>query len=560
LAITELKKGYFLHLFNTPANQEYVGPILEMKYYMPETMSVSGRKNFEMWHAEQVAKQVEFYFNEELVAYCESDVKLLKAGCLKFKQLFEEKSKSNPFDRMTIASACNQDLRQNRMTQNTIASEPLHGWRMKTNHSKVALEWLHWQNSQLESSIQHARIEGEYRIPNTRYTVVGYDPYTNTVYEFQSCFWHGYPSCYPNCTEPHQRLEQRCADDVYRCTQKKLNDLKGRGYKVVEIWECEWEKMKRERDDVRAFVDQLSIVKPMNSRDAFWGGRTNAVKLYHQTEADDDIDYYDYTSLYPYVHKNGEYPIGHPEIIFQPGHTDISCYFGIAQCTVLPPYELYHPVLPLRQNNKLTFPLCQSCVEEEMEKLMLERSHVCHHTAQERQILGTWCTPELNKAMGKGYKILHIHEVWHVPEKQTGLFADYVNTWLKIKEEASGWLEHVGEDSAKRQQYIADYYAKEKIQLESEKIQKNPGLSTLAKIMLNSMWGKFGQKPNKTQVKKFTDPVAFSQFHESDKHDIRYVSVLTEKLAEVHYKRHENDDLASPNLNIFVACFTTCWA
>ena len=91
--ITELKKGYFPHLFNPPENQEYVGLIPDMKYYMPETMSVSGRKAFETWHAEQVSKQVEFDFDEELVAYCESDVKLLKAGCLKFKQLFEEKSK-----------------------------------------------------------------------------------------------------------------------------------------------------------------------------------------------------------------------------------------------------------------------------------------------------------------------------------------------------------------------------------------------------------------------------------------------------------------------------------
>jgi len=155
--IEELKKGFFPHLFNMPDNQEYVGPILDMKYYMPETMLVSGRKVFETWHAEQVLKHVELDFDQEIVAYCESDVKLLKAGCLKFKQLFEEKSKSNPFDRITIASACNQDLPQNRMTPNTIASEPLHGWHTKTNHSKVALEWLHWQNSQLESSIQHAR-------------------------------------------------------------------------------------------------------------------------------------------------------------------------------------------------------------------------------------------------------------------------------------------------------------------------------------------------------------------------------------------------------------------
>ena len=108
------------------------------QYYMLETMSVSGRKDFDKWHAQQVSYQVHFDFSKELVEYCESDIKLLKTGCLKFKALLEEKSKSNLFDRMTIASACNQDLRQNRMLPNTIASEPLHGWRISSNYSKVA--------------------------------------------------------------------------------------------------------------------------------------------------------------------------------------------------------------------------------------------------------------------------------------------------------------------------------------------------------------------------------------------------------------------------------------
>lgn len=111
--------------------------------------------------------------------------------------------------------------------------------------------------------------------------------------------------------------------------------------------------MKKDRAEVKWFVDQLAIVTPLNPRDAFCGGRTNAVKLYHYVEESEEIDYCDYTFLYPYVNKNGESPLGHPEIIFQPSHNDISCYFGIAQRTVLPRYELYHPVLPLRQNDKL---------------------------------------------------------------------------------------------------------------------------------------------------------------------------------------------------------------
>ena len=54
---------------------------------------------------------------------------------------------------------------------------------------------------------------------------------------------------------------------------------------------------------------------------------------------------------------------------------------------------------------------------------------------------GTWCTPELVKAVEKGYTRVKIHEVWHFPPEQhrTGLFADYVNTWLKLKQESAGW-------------------------------------------------------------------------------------------------------------------------
>jgi len=40
---------------------------------------------------------------------------------------------------------------------------------------------------------------------------------------------------------------------------------------------------------------------------------------------------------------------------------------------------------------------------------------------------GTWCTPEVEKALELGYEIDKIHEVWHFPETQTGLFASYVN-------------------------------------------------------------------------------------------------------------------------------------
>ena len=115
--LTELKKGYFPHLFNTLSNQSYV----------VDVMSVSVRRDFEAWHTRQRVANIIYDFQKELTEYCESDVKLLKQGCLSFKSVFEPLALFNPFSPITIASACNQDLRQNRMEADTIANEPLQG-------------------------------------------------------------------------------------------------------------------------------------------------------------------------------------------------------------------------------------------------------------------------------------------------------------------------------------------------------------------------------------------------------------------------------------------------
>ena len=195
-----------------------------------------------------------------------------------------------------------------------------------------------------------------------------------------------------------------------------------------------------------------------------------------------------------------------------------------------------------------------------MSKPFLERTPVCTHTDSEHQLVGTWCTPELLKAIEKGYTVVCVHEVWHFLTTRRGLFKDYVNTWLKIKEEASGWPSDVGDDPLKRQQHLDDYRYKEGIELDPEKIEKNPGLCMLAKMMLNSMWGKFGQRTNKTQVWEFDDPKKFSTFCISDTLQIKYVGIQSDDRVEVQYTLQEEDESIAPNLNIFVACFTTCWA
>ena len=51
---------------------------------------------------------------------------------------------------------------------------------------------------------------------------------------------------------------------------------------------------------------------------------------------------------------------------------------------------------------------------------MLHRNHYCHHSDVDRMLRGTWCTPELVKAVEKGYTPVKIHEVWHLLKINVG--------------------------------------------------------------------------------------------------------------------------------------------
>lgn len=54
--------------------------------------------------------------------------------------------------------------------------------------------------------------------------------------------------------------------------------------------------------------------------------------------------------------------------------------------------------------------------------------------------------------------------------------------------------------SRRRQTYIHKFYQRDGILPDCKKIKKNPGLKALAKLMLNSLGGKFGQRENLEQT------------------------------------------------------------
>ena len=75
------------------------------------------------------------------------------------------------------------------------------------------------------------------------------------------------------------------------------------------------------------------------------------------------------------------------------------------------------------------FPLCRTCAEENIDQPLLEKPWACDHTPEQRQLTGTWCTPELENALSDeiGYTLVRLHEVWHFQHSQKGLFKNYVD-------------------------------------------------------------------------------------------------------------------------------------
>ena len=114
---------------------------------------------------------------------------------------------------------------------------------------------------------------------------------------------------------------------------------------------------------------------------------------------------------------------------------------GVIKCTVLPPRDLFIPVLPHRSGGKLMFPLCRTCAETESKEL-------CHHEDPTlRQLTGTWYAPELQLAiLEKGYRLLAVHEVYQYPGTmaynpetgEDGLLSAYVRCFMALKIQASG--------------------------------------------------------------------------------------------------------------------------
>ena len=195
-------------------------------------------------------------------------------------------------------------------------------------------------------------------------------------------------------------------------------------------------------------------------------------------------------------------------------------------------------------------------------------------------------------------QVIAAEELWHFPKSkqynpgtgEKGLFDEYVNCFLKLKAEASGYPPDVVTNE-QRQAFLDEFYRRENIVLDPSNIAHNSGMRALAKLMLNSFWGtcmhffyplcteiwcrfllyqvyvcvynfpgKFGERTNMTKTLVTNDSAKYFSMITDPTLDVTQVHFVGEEKVLLHYKM--KDELVVPNgkTNVVIAAMTTAHA
>jgi hypothetical protein len=217
-----------------------------------------------------------------------------------------------------------------------------------------------------------------------------------------------------------------------------------------------------------------------------------------------NLYYYDVNSLYPYVMKSNKYPIGDSSY-FWGDIKQLKDIFGIVHCKVTAPNNLYTPILLTRRIGRTIAPL------------------------------GSWegwyCSEELKLAERYGYEIEVIEG--HHWESMEYIFSEYVDTLYNYR----------------------------------LSFDKTDPRNMICKLLLNSLYGKFGMSPTVMEYSVLSKELG-EEFFDDDDDDIQVIGdvlvkgVETTKNSLREYKYNEERRKHTNLLQISTptAIFTTAYA
>jgi len=201
--------------------------------------------------------------------------------------------------------------------------------------------------------------------------------------------------------------------------------------------------------------------------------------------------------------------------------------FGYHEVDVVPPKGLKIPLLAEKKNQKLLFDLVP-------------------------KFKTVYTSVELLKALEVGYVITKVHKSLCF-DRSSDMFKSYVSNFLKLKVESSGYE---GCDIAG---FIKAYKDHCNVILEKHKIAPNKGMKLLAKIRLNSLWGKFGQRDDMQSNEYCTPDKWFRLLNRHMKGElvIHNETLIDSNCVYAQYTEKDSDNSSLLTTNCALAGFVT---
>uniref|UniRef100_A0A183C8S4 DNA-directed DNA polymerase n=1 Tax=Globodera pallida TaxID=36090 RepID=A0A183C8S4_GLOPA len=314
---------------------------------------------------------------------------------------------------------------------------------------------------------------------------------------------------------------------------------------VIVFWECEIGEMKRHDPNMQRAFNKYLDKGPINLKDCYHGGRVGPHLLHYQVPDGWRMKYYDVRSLYPYTNATTPYPTGHParvNIIQGPDsvvdwrHPDDIPVRGILKVFVVPPLRIDVPVLPVKFDQRLLFPLCRSCALRHPQGSAQSGYSCTHNADEERGWVSTVTSIELAEALRNGYRCVAYYRSieWEDLQWDDRVFRGYVAEFMAMKTHASGFPEDV-QTADEQQQFINECEEMFGIIIDQEKMSHNKAKRTIAKLCNNSLWGRFSLRNGLSKTIVTDSPAELRALLDNPSIEVSAVDQLSEECVLLTY-------------------------
>lgn len=298
-------------------------------------------------------------------------------------------------------------------------------------------------------------------------------------------------------------------------------------------------------------IYRLNINHDKFARRALHGGKTDVrimqVELAPETiAAGTGLRYVDVQSLYPTVQYYDLLPVGPPETTLYTSANPLTMEEHYRLITMPEEHGLFFIECDLEPKRYVHHPIVGDYVQNRF---------MAHVLPIKRAVL---TSIEYKAALNEGYVATAIYRIDRYCASRDA-FKSYIRTFLRLKILSSKKPFSADASEEEKEAYFSKVREKYGFDIKESEFEENPAIRALAKLLLNSLWGKFGQRNDLVQTEFCRDGLSLRKYADSIRH--RKIRELgTRQYGKTAWQKVYKKTNIEPKYNIAIASFVTAHA